>query len=146
MLRTLKSSDPATDNDLAAEGLSAAPTDAQAPETLRRLKAQLHHALISGMDISVLATLPKNQLQAEVRRVADELCQRSTNLLNRAERERLITEVLDETFGLGPLEPLMRDPSVTDILINGPSTVYVERNGRLEPAPVTFTDSRHLLH
>jgi pilus assembly protein CpaF len=88
----------------------------------------------------------RDQLRLEVRRVADDLCQRSSNLLNRQERERLVNEVLDETFGMGPLEPLMKDPTITDILINGPGTVYVERNGQLEKAAVSFTDDRHLLH
>jgi pilus assembly protein CpaF len=115
-------------------------------EELRRLKAQLHHQLIAGMDLTVLGTLSRDELRLEVRRVADELCQRSSSLLNRTERERLVNEVLDETFGLGPLEPLMNDPTVTDILINGHNTVYVERNGVLEHAPITFTDERHLLH
>jgi pilus assembly protein CpaF len=78
--------------------------------------------------------------------VADELCRRSSSLLSLAERERLVNEVLDETFGLGPLEPLLKDPAVSDILINGPSTVYIERNGQLEKADVSFTDHRHLLH
>jgi pilus assembly protein CpaF len=112
----------------------------------RRLKAQLHQQLISNMDVSMLGTISRDDLRAEVRRMAEELCQRSSNLLNRAEREKLISEVLDETFGLGPLEPLMADPTISDILINGHSVVYVERNGRLERADVAFTDSRHLLH
>jgi pilus assembly protein CpaF len=116
------------------------------PDELRRLKAQLHHQLIAGMDLSVLASLGKDELRLEVRRVADDLCQRSTNLLSRQERERLVNEVLDETFGLGPLEPLLKDPSISDILINGHNTVYVERNGQLERANVSFTDDRHLLH
>jgi pilus assembly protein CpaF len=116
------------------------------PDELRRLKAQLHHQLIAGMDLSVLASLGKDELRLEVRRVADELCQRSTNLLSRQERERMVNEVLDETFGLGPLEPLLKDPAISDILINGHSTVYVERNGVLEKANVSFTDERHLLH
>src|SRR5579859_4828773 len=77
------------------------------PDELRRLKAQLHHQLVAGMDLSILATLNKEQLRLEVRRVADDLCQRSSNLLSRPERERLVNEVLDETFGLGPLEPLV---------------------------------------
>jgi pilus assembly protein CpaF len=112
----------------------------------RRLKAQLHHQLVANMDLSVLGTMEKEQLRIEVRRVADELCQRSSSLLNRTERERLVNEVLDETFGLGPLEPLMNDPTITDILINGHNTVYVERHGLLEQAPVSFTDEQHLLH
>ncbi len=99
-----------------------------------------------NMDLSALANMNKEQLRLEVRRVADDLCQRSTTLINRQERERLVNEVLDETFGLGPLEPLMQDPTITDILINGHHTVYVEREGRLERAPVAFNDERHLLH
>jgi pilus assembly protein CpaF len=118
----------------------------RAAEELARLKAQLHRQLIAGMDLTALATLSREQLRHEVRRVADELCQRSSSLLNRAERERVVSEVLDETFGLGPLEPLMSDPTITDILINGHDTVYVERNGQLERAPVAFADAQHLLH
>jgi pilus assembly protein CpaF len=115
-------------------------------DELRRLKAQLHHQLVIGMDLSALSAMSRAELRQEVRRVADDLCQRSANLLSRHERERLINEVLDETFGLGPLESLMKDPTITDILINGPGTVYVERDGRLERADVSFTDDRHLLH
>jgi pilus assembly protein CpaF len=118
----------------------------QSRDDHRRLKAQLHQQLIAGMDLTVLGTIGREQLRAEVRRMAEELSQRSSNLLNRAERERLVTEVLDETFGLGPLEPLMADPTISDILINGHNIVYVERNGRLERADIAFTDSRHLLH
>jgi pilus assembly protein CpaF len=120
--------------------------DPRTAEEHRRLKAQLHQQLVGNMDLSVLATIGKEQLRVEVRRVAEEMCQRTSNLLNRAERERLVTEVLDETFGLGPLEPLMADPTVTDILINGFHTIYVERRGRLEKTDVSFTDARHLLH
>jgi pilus assembly protein CpaF len=117
-----------------------------AADDRRRLKQQLHQQLIAGMDLSVLGSVPREDLRAEVRRVAEELCQRSSNLLNRAERERLVNEVLDETFGLGPLEALMADPTISDILINGHKVVYVERNGRLERADIVFTDERHLVH
>jgi len=115
-------------------------------EEFRWLKSELHHQLVAGMDLSLIGRLAPEELRREVRRVADELCQRSSTLLNRVERERLVSEVLDETFGLGPLEPLLRDPTITDILINGHDTVYVERAGRLERVPTAFTDERHLLH
>src|SRR5262245_50598117 len=101
-------------------------SDAKPADELRRLKAQLHHQLVTGLDLAVLGNLDKGQLREEVRKVADELCQRSSSLLSRTERERLVNEVLDETFGLGPLEPLMADPTVSDILINGHDTIYVE--------------------
>jgi pilus assembly protein CpaF len=120
--------------------------ESPASEELRRLKANLHRQLVMNMNLSALAGMSKEELRNEVRRVADELCQRSATLINRHERERLVNEVLDETFGLGPLESLMQDPSITDILINGHRTIYVERAGRLERSPVTFSDERHLLH
>src|SRR5262245_2329622 len=106
---------------------SAPPARAQSPDEPPRLKEQLHRQLGMSMDLNVRASLQRDELRHEVRRVADDLCQRSAHLLNRHEREALVNEVLDETFGLGPLEPLMNDPGVTDILINGPHTVYVER-------------------
>src|SRR5438445_4053777 len=120
--------------------------DSSNQEELRRLKTQLHHQLVVAMDLSAIGTMDKDELQKEVRRVAEELCQRSSSLLSRTERERLINEVLDETFGLGPLEPLMKDQTISYILINGHNTVYVERAGQLERAPVSFTDARHLRH
>ncbi len=115
-------------------------------DDLLRLKSQLHRQLIANMDLSALGTMDREQLRMEVRRVADELCQRSANLLSRSEREHVVNEVLNETFGLGPLEPLMNDPGITDILINGHNTVYVERNGQLELADVAFADEQHLIH
>ena len=66
-------------------------------------------------------------------------------MLNRSERERLVDEVMDETLGLGPLETLLKDPTVNDILINGPNHVYVERQGVMERTPVAFRDGDHLL-
>jgi pilus assembly protein CpaF len=114
-------------------------------EHFLRHKRELHQQLIASMDLSAIGTLSEEELRLEVRRAAEDLCRRSSNLLSLSERERLVTEVLDETFGLGPLEPLMRDPSISDILINGPKTVYVERRGRLEKASIAFNDEKHLL-
>ena len=78
-------------------------------------------------------------------RIAEELCLRRSDLLSQAERELLITEVLDEVFGLGPLEPLFNDPTISDILINGPHTVYVEQTGQLESSDVKFIDDAHVV-
>jgi pilus assembly protein CpaF len=116
-----------------------------AEERFLRLKKELHQQLISSMDLSAIAKLSQDELRAEVRRETEGLCHRSPGLLNMSERERLVTEVLDETFGLGPLEPLMRDPDVTDIMINGPKVAYVERFGRLERVDIAFHDDRHLI-
>jgi pilus assembly protein CpaF len=146
MARSLTELDLSSGGSFRADANDPLRAEVRPQEEMNRLKAQLHRQLVENMDLSVLATLTRDQLRMEVRRVADELCQRSSSLLNRSERERLVNEVLDETFGLGPLEPLMRDPLVTDILINGHSTVYVERGGQLEQAPVSFVDGQHLLH
>ena len=116
-----------------------------AQERYLRHKKQLHEQLITGMDLSAIGAMNEDELRVEVRRAAEELCRHSADLLNLTERERLVSEVLDETFGLGPLEPLMRDPTITDILINGPKTAYVERKGRLERVDVAFNDERHLV-
>jgi pilus assembly protein CpaF len=115
------------------------------PERFLRFKKRLHEQLITSMDLSTIGTMNEEELRLEVRRAAEELCRQSADLLNLSERERLVNEVIDETFGLGPLEPLMRDPAITDIMINGPKTAYVERGGRLERVNVSFHDERHLL-
>jgi pilus assembly protein CpaF len=114
-------------------------------EKFLRFKRDLHQQLIQSMDLSAIATMNEEDLRSEVRRAAEELCRLSSDLLSLSDRERLVSEVMDETFGLGPLEPLMRDPGITDILINGPKTVYVERNGRLERASISFHDDKHLI-
>jgi len=114
-------------------------------ERFSRYKKELHHQLITGMDLTALAKMSDDELRQEVRQAAEQLCRLNPDLLSLNDRDRLVTEVLDETFGLGPLEPLMRDQTITDILINGPKTVYIERQGRLELTPITFHDDRHLL-
>jgi pilus assembly protein CpaF len=116
-----------------------------AEERLLQHKRELHQQLITGLNLSAVGTMNEEDLRLEVRRAAEELCRLSSDLLSLSERERLVNEVLDETFGLGPLEPLMRDPSISDILINGPKTVYIERHGQLSLSSVVFNDERHLL-
>jgi pilus assembly protein CpaF len=108
-------------------------------------KRELHQQLIASMDLSTIGSMNEEELRVEVRRAAEEMCRLSSDLLSLSERERLVNEVLDETFGLGPLEPLMRDTAISDILINGPKTIYIERAGRLERSEVVFNDDRHLL-
>ena len=132
MLRTM------TDPLSTAAGISS-------EERQLRYKRELHQKLIAGMDLSVLGKTDPDELRREVRNAAVELCQRGTDLLNLPERERLIEEVMDETFGLGPLENLMKDPTISDIMINGPKTIYVERKGRIVRSDVVFNDEKHLL-
>jgi len=130
-------------------GLDAAgdgrPDSPRAEDWFLALKRQLHQQVIATMDISAIGTMKEEELRLAVRREAEDLCRRRSDLLSLAERERLINEVLDETFGLGPLESLMADPEISDILINGPKTVYIERRGRLEKSSIAFHDKNHVM-
>jgi pilus assembly protein CpaF len=110
-----------------------------------QLKKELHDRVMGGMELATLGTMDQEDFQSEVRRTAVELCRRSSHLLNEQEREKLVNEVLHETFGLGALEPLFDDPDVTDIMINGHKTVFVERKGKLQRTPIAFTDDRHVI-
>ncbi len=109
------------------------------------LKQTIHSKLVDKLDLSRLGDLEGEQLRREIRCVVEHLCDAHNALLTRVERDRLVEEVLNETLGFGPLETLLKDPSISDILINGPHSVYVERGGRLERSSVTFRDNKHLL-
>ena len=116
-------------------------------QQFNRLKAQLHEQLIGGMNLSLVRTVEPGWLREELRRGGgEELCQHHAGLLSQADRERLIDELVYEALGLGPLEPLMADPTISDILINGPHTIYVERRGKLERTSARFLDLDHLLN
>jgi pilus assembly protein CpaF len=119
-----------------------APDPAQAFENLKR---QIHGRLVDKLDLSRVGDLEGERLRREIRLVVEHLCDTENPMLNRTERDRLVEEVLDETFGLGPVEALLKDPTISDILINGPRSVYVERRGRLERSEVTFRDNNHLM-
>lgn len=110
-----------------------------------RLKTEMHERLIGQINVGRLRTLDPQSLHDELRRGAEALCNGNVGLISQSDRERLIDEVVFEAVGLGPLEPLMLDPTISDILINGPETVYVERRGRLERTNVRFRDADHLL-
>lgn len=109
------------------------------------LKQRIHGKLVDKLDLSRVGELEGDTLRREIRLVVEHLCDTQDTLLNRAERERLIDEVLDETFGLGPLEALLKDPAISDILINGPKNIYAERRGKMEKTSVVFRDNDHLL-
>lgn len=109
------------------------------------LKRVIHSKLVDKLDLSRVSDLAGDVLRREIRLVVERLCDTENPLLNRMERERLIDEVLDETFGFGPLEMLLKDPTVSDILVNGPHKIYVERRGKLEKTDVKFRDNQHLM-
>ena len=109
------------------------------------MKQRIHSKLVDKLDLSRVGELEGDVLRREIRLVVEHLCDTEDTLLNRSERERLVDEVLDETFGLGPLEVLLKDSSISDILINGPRHIYVERRGRMEKTSVIFRNNDHLL-
>src|SRR6202050_2423843 len=120
-------------------------SSAQANKSFEELKRHIHSKLVEKLDLSRVSDLAGDTLRREIRLVVERLCDTENPLLNRMERERLIDEVLDETFGFGPLEMLLKDPTISDILINGPHKIYVERRGKLEKTDVKFRDNDHLL-
>ena len=120
-------------------------TEESKAQEFENLKRRIHGKLVDKLDLTKVGELPGDVLRKEIRLVVEHLCDTEDQLLNRNERERLIDEVLNETFGLGPLEMLLKDHSISDILINGPKNVYVERRGRMEKTPVQFRDNNHLL-
>jgi len=113
--------------------------------TFEELKQRIHSKLVDKLDMSRVGELEGDTLRREIRMVVEHLCDTQETLLNRSERDRLINEVLDETFGLGPLEGLLKDATVSDILINGPKNIYVERRGKMEKTNVAFRDNDHLM-
>ena len=96
------------------------------------------------LDVQNLRTLPPETVRAEVRVLIRDLCQDEKGLINSSEQEKLMDEVMDETFGLGPLETLLKDNAISDILVNRFDRIFVEKRGRLELSDVRFRDNQHL--
>ncbi|MFN9824180.1 MAG: CpaF family protein [Planctomyces sp.] len=109
------------------------------------LKSHIHGKLVEKLDMTRVSELEGDSLRREIRVVVEHLCDTENTMLNRSERERLVEEVLDEAFGFGPLELLLKEDDVADIMINGPKNVFVEKNGRIQRSEVTFRDNEHLM-
>ena len=109
------------------------------------LKVRIHRQLIERINLAALDNMPRERIATEISQVIAELLEQDNTALNRTERETLVVDVLDELLGLGPLEPLLKDESITDILVNGPDVVFVERRGLLERVGTRFQDEKHLL-
>jgi pilus assembly protein CpaF len=116
-----------------------------ANKSFEDLKRHIHGKLVEKLDFARVKDLQSDALRKDIRRVIEHLCDTENPLLNRMERERLIDEILDETLGFGPLEALLKDPTISDILINGPHNIFVERRGKLEKTEIKFRDNDHLL-
>ena len=112
----------------------------------QELKSSVHRDLISRVDLERVANQRDDHTRGQVLSVIQDLVANLKTPLSGRERERLALEVLDEVFGLGPLEPVLQDPSVSDILVNGPRQVYVERGGVLEESNIMFKDNAHLMN
>ncbi len=111
----------------------------------QRLKVAIHEKLVDSLDLSLLAHVAQSELEKEVRAVAEEIVREEAPKLAKDERSRLLDELFHEVFGLGPLEPLMRDDHISDILVNHPHEVFIEQSGRLEKTDVIFADEAHLM-
>ena len=115
-----------------------------APE-YQELKFTLHRKLVERINLEVLSSLGGERVRGEIRTAVAKLLDEETTPLSRAEKDWVAEEILNEVFGLGPLEPLLQDPTVSDILVTTPKLVYVERFGKLHRTPVEFKDNAHLL-
>lgn len=128
-----------------ATNLNPRSTDQSKQEEFENIKRRIHQKLVDKLDLSRVGDLKGESFRREIRMVVEHLCESDNTFLNRSERDRVIDEVLDETLGLGPLEFLLKDPSISDILINGPKNIFVERRGKLEKTEVEFRDNAHLM-
>jgi len=120
-------------------------SDQSKQEEIEIIKRRMHQRLVDKIDLSRVGDLKGESFRREIRLVVEHLCDSENTFLNRSERDRIVDEVLDETLGLGPLEFLLKDPSISDILINGPKNIFVERRGQLEKTDVEFRDNAHLM-
>ena len=120
-------------------------SDGSGQHNFQEMKSRLHRALINRMDLTKLSALTPEQVTAEVTRLAESVLAQEAMPLSATERDRLVNDVQHELFGLGPLEPLLADSEICDILVNAHDTIYVEKHGRLERTRVAFKDDEHLM-
>ena len=129
-----------------ADGVASAPAVPGAPPTTAELRRDLHRKLIDEIDQAALTGMPETEARSFVEEAAAELVNREVSAGLGGFRERLLEQLVDDILGLGPLEPLLRDPSIAEIMVNGPSSVYIERAGRLTLTGVQFRDDAHVVH
>src|SRR5689334_4008744 len=112
---------------------------------LEQIKADVHRTLISKLDLERLSSAQQEKARQAVSMLVLEIIADTRQPLSATEKEKIQADLLDEVFGLGPLEPLLRDPKVSDILVNNKNLVYIERGGKLEKTSVVFRDDRHVM-
>ena len=123
----------------------SADKDRKRKERLGEIKLDLHRALLDNLNLAALDNATEAELREEIAAIAGEVLQERNIVLNREDRMTLVQELYDEVRGLGPLETLLKDDTVNDILVNGPHQIFIERAGKLELSDVTFKDEKHLL-
>jgi pilus assembly protein CpaF len=109
------------------------------------LKVTLHQNLIDRINLAALETMTREQMQRDIGDIVQEMLKENNQALNAAERRQLVEDILDELLGLGPLEPLLKDPTISDIMVNSATKVFVERRGRIEEVGTRFASDQHLL-
>ena len=124
----------------------APPLSARGGDRYFELKSQIHRKLIGVLNPDRVSSVPKDRVRAEIGRVVERLLDEERVPMTTAEQTRIVEEVLDEVLGLGPLEPLLKEPTISDILVNRYNKVFIERNGKLSETAVRFKDDAHLLH
>jgi pilus assembly protein CpaF len=129
-----------------SKGPVPAPAAPRGADRYFELKSEIHRKLIGVIDLERVASLPKERLRSEIGRLVERLIEDERVPMTTAEQNKMVEEVLDEVLGLGPLEPLLKEPSISDILVNAYNKVYIERRGKLSLTPVRFKDNGHLLH
>jgi pilus assembly protein CpaF len=115
------------------------------PDVRTDLKVDLHQKLLDRINLAALEAMSREQVGQEIGDIVAEMLKEMNHALNLAERRQLVEDILDELLGLGPLEPLLKDPSISDIMVNTAHIVFVERGGRIEETKARFADNRHLL-
>jgi pilus assembly protein CpaF len=135
---------PAAQQRVAAEAV-AADKEKKRKERLTELKVEIHKRLLEDLNLSALESASEQQLKGEIAALASEALDDMSVALNKDDRLALNQELYDEVMGLGPLEPLLKDETINDILVNGPKRIFIERAGKLQLSDVTFRDERHLL-
>ncbi|NNU81245.1 CpaF family protein [Halovulum dunhuangense] len=130
---------------LTANEIADLQREAKRQERLLDIRMQLHKRLLETLNLGALEKASEQDLRREIAAIAREGMRENSVVLNAAESDQLVQDLMDEITGLGPLEVLLKDPTVNDILVNGPHQVFVERKGKLELTPIRFKDDRHLM-
>lgn len=125
--------------------VASSDSTASSVRDFQRLKTNLHRQIVDVIDFGKAEAMSEEELRVQLRSLAEHLCTRQEIRLDSSQRETMVNEIMDEIYGFGPIESLMVDPDVTDILVNGPDRVLVERRGVLESTNIRFADAQHLM-